>query len=61
LFANIILADEINRTSPKTQSALLEAMQEFSVTTVAPPIRLKNPSLFSPPKSNRAGGYFSVA
>lgn len=32
VFANIILADEINRTSPKTQSALLEAMQEFSVT-----------------------------
>ncbi|SDL54649.1 MoxR-like ATPase [Catalinimonas alkaloidigena] len=32
LFANIILADEINRTPPKTQSALLEAMQEFSVT-----------------------------
>ena len=33
LFANIILADEINRTPPKTQSALLEAMQEKSVTT----------------------------
>lgn len=32
LFANIILADEINRTPPKTQSALLEAMQEFEVT-----------------------------
>ena len=32
VFANIILADEINRTSPKTQSALLEAMQEFEVT-----------------------------
>jgi MoxR-like ATPase len=32
LFANIILADEINRTPPKTQSALLEAMQEKSVT-----------------------------
>ncbi len=32
IFANIILADEINRTSPKTQSALLEAMQEFKVT-----------------------------
>jgi MoxR-like ATPase len=32
IFANILLADEINRTSPKTQSALLEAMQEFSVT-----------------------------
>lgn len=32
LFANIVLADEINRTPPKTQSALLEAMQEKSVT-----------------------------
>ncbi|MBN1484827.1 MAG: MoxR family ATPase [Chloroflexia bacterium] len=32
LFANIILADEINRASPKTQSALLEAMQEYQVT-----------------------------
>ncbi len=33
LFHNIVLADEINRTPPKTQSALLEAMQEKSVTT----------------------------
>ncbi|MDF7821122.1 MoxR family ATPase [Runella sp. MFBS21] len=32
IFANIILADEINRTPPKTQSALLEAMQEYAVT-----------------------------
>jgi MoxR-like ATPase len=32
VFANIILADEINRTPPKTQSALLEAMQEYQVT-----------------------------
>ncbi|GAB4396228.1 MAG: MoxR family ATPase [Microscillaceae bacterium] len=32
LFANIVLADEINRTPPKTQAALLEAMQEFSVS-----------------------------
>jgi MoxR-like ATPase len=32
LFTNVLLADEINRTPPKTQSALLEAMQEFSVT-----------------------------
>jgi len=32
VFANIILADEINRASPKTQSALLEAMQEYQVT-----------------------------
>jgi MoxR-like ATPase len=34
LFANIVLADEINRASPKTQSALLEAMQERSVTVM---------------------------
>ncbi len=33
LFANIVLADEINRTPPKTQAALLEAMQEEAVTT----------------------------
>ena len=33
IFANIILADEINRTPPKTQAALLEAMQEYHVTT----------------------------
>lgn len=32
IFANIVLADEINRATPKTQSALLEAMQEFQVT-----------------------------
>ena len=32
IFANIILADEINRTPPKTQSALLQAMQEYQVT-----------------------------
>jgi MoxR-like ATPase len=32
LFTNVLLADEINRTPPKTQAALLEAMQEFSVT-----------------------------
>src|SRR5262249_3022721 len=32
IFSNIILADEINRTPPKTQSALLESMQEFQVT-----------------------------
>lgn len=33
IFANIILADEINRTPPKTQSALLQAMQEYQVTS----------------------------
>src|SRR3954471_13806721 len=32
VFANVILADEINRTPPKTQAALLEAMQEYQIT-----------------------------
>tara|TARA_B100001540_G_scaffold136943_1_gene121714 strand:- start:6002 stop:6964 length:963 start_codon:yes stop_codon:yes gene_type:complete len=43
LFANIILADEINRTPPKTQSALLEAMQERSVTNSGNTYRLGQP------------------
>lgn len=43
LFANIILADEINRTPPKTQSALLEAMQEKSVTAAGTTYALPNP------------------
>ncbi len=43
VFANIILADEINRTPPKTQSALLEAMQELSVTVAGQSHRLTEP------------------
>lgn len=43
VFANIILADEINRTPPKTQSALLEAMQEKSVTAAGVSYKLDNP------------------
>lgn len=43
LFANIILADEINRTPPKTQSALLEAMQEKTVTAAGHHYKLDNP------------------
>lgn len=43
VFANIILADEINRTPPKTQSALLEAMQEKSVTTAGVTYKLDDP------------------
>jgi len=43
LFANILLADEINRTPPKTQSALLEAMQERSVTAAGTTYRLDDP------------------
>jgi MoxR-like ATPase len=43
LFANIILADEINRTPPKTQAALLEAMQERTVTAGGKLYELGNP------------------
>ncbi len=43
LFANIILADEINRTPPKTQAALLEAMQERQVTAAGKKYTLDNP------------------
>jgi len=43
VFANIILADEINRTPPKTQSALLEAMQEYSVTIAGVKHTLERP------------------
>ncbi len=43
LFSNIILADEINRTPPKTQAALLEAMQEKSVTAAGITHKLPNP------------------
>ena len=43
VFANIILADEINRTPPKTQSALLEAMQEHKVTAAGVTYTLEEP------------------
>jgi len=43
LFSNIILADEINRTPPKTQAALLEAMQERQVTAAGKKYMLDNP------------------
>lgn len=43
VFANVVLADEINRTPPKTQAALLEAMQEKSVTAGGETHKLKQP------------------
>src|SRR5215218_3845251 len=43
LFANIVLADEVNRTPPKTQAALLEAMQERQVTVGGQRHKLTNP------------------
>jgi MoxR-like ATPase len=45
IFANIILADEINRATPKTQSALLEAMQEHTVTSGQKTYKLEEPFL----------------
>ena len=45
VFANVILADEINRATPKTQSALLEAMQERTVTVAGTRYRLDAPFL----------------
>jgi MoxR-like ATPase len=43
IFANIILADEINRTPPKTQAALLESMQEYTVTIAGQRYELPKP------------------
>lgn len=43
IFANIVLADEINRTPPKTQAALLEGMQEYHVTTAGQQYDLDTP------------------
>ena len=43
IFANLVLADEINRATPKTQSAMLEAMQEHSVTVADQTHRLEEP------------------
>ncbi|AFK22123.1 MoxR family ATPase [Pyrococcus sp. ST04] len=45
IFANIVLADEINRAQPKTQSALLEAMQEVQVTIEGKTFQLERPFL----------------
>ncbi|MDH3584257.1 MAG: AAA family ATPase, partial [Phycisphaerae bacterium] len=43
IFGNMILADEINRTPPKTQAALLEAMQEYTVTSMGHSHQLEKP------------------
>ncbi len=43
IFSNVVLADEINRTSPKTQSALLESMQEKTVTLLGKTYKLEEP------------------
>jgi len=45
IFANVVLADEVNRTPPKTQSALLEAMSEFHISVEGKPRQLPKPFL----------------
>jgi MoxR-like ATPase len=45
IFCNILLGDEINRTPPKTQAALLQAMQEYKVTTAGEDFQLERPFL----------------
>ncbi|HEX5443832.1 MAG TPA: AAA family ATPase, partial [Pirellulales bacterium] len=45
IFANVLLGDEINRTPPKTQAALLQAMQEYKVTTAGQDYPLERPFL----------------
>jgi MoxR-like ATPase len=58
IFSNIILADEINRTPPKTQAALLEAMQERSVTIAGENYKLDLPTLFWLHKPNEQEGTY---
>ena len=51
IFTHILLADEINRASPKTQSALLEAMQEYQVTLEGETLPLPHPFIVMPRKT----------
>ena len=59
VFASIVLADEINRASPKTQSALLEVMEESQITVDGKTHSTGRPSWLSPPKTplEQAGTY----
>jgi MoxR-like ATPase len=62
VFTNLLLADEINRTPPKTQAALLEAMQERQVTTDGVTRPLERPFLVvGHPEPDRVRGHLSAA
>src|SRR4051794_25789704 len=62
VFANMILADEVNRTPPKTQAALLEAMQEHQVTAGGKQHRLPQPFfVLATQKPNEQEGTFPLA
>ena len=62
VFGNVVLADEINRTPPKTQAALLQAMQEYQVTAGGETYSLR-PAVFraGDAEPHRAGGDVSAA
>ena len=51
IFTQLLMADEINRASPRTQSALLQAMQEYHVTVAGPRHDLPRPSMCSRPRT----------
>ena len=62
IFANVVLADEINRATPKTQSALLEAMQEKSVTVAEDDLQARRAVLRArDAEPARDGGHLSAA
>ena len=60
IFANLVLADEINRATPKTQSAMLEVMQEHKITVGNDRYDLSEP-FFVLATENKEGRYISVA
>ena len=51
LFANVVLVDEVNRATPRTQSALLEAMEERQITVDGETHELPDPFSWSPPRT----------
>jgi MoxR-like ATPase len=55
IFAHIVLADELNRTTPRTQSALLEAMQEYQVTIEGKSYSLAKPFMVIATQVNQGG------
>ena len=62
IFANLVLADEINRATPKTQAAMLEAMQEQRVTVMGQTHKLPHPFFCSgDTKPHRTGGDLPLA
>ena len=60
IFSHVILADEVNRATPKTQSALLEAMEEHQVTAEGETRKLPSPSSSSPQNPSEQVGTFPL-